>query len=563
MNVFIKFSFFGATVTALIALSTGCQLLAPYKGPIAPTPNEWKTSYDAPDAGKLTIPPDWKSDQINQIESHPEIPNTTQPISPAPQPSFSDNDNAPLLGPQSPDFNETRDQFDHWWQVFEDPLLNELEEQALTSSYTLWAALERVIQARSLAAEHFSPLLPHLNFSPSFNRSGSLVQNPFPNGLLGGTTKTKSPTKLSSLDKLAALASTLNTTASSQTKIPADFRFTQTQYLFPLNLTYEIDLWCQLHNQFYASVNNAQATYQAYLGVLLSLTADVAISYFQVRGLDAQLKVVEGNIRVRQKAADLAQLRYNAGIIVYLDVSRAKVELARAQSDRDDAKRLRGLQENLLATLIGTPPSIFSVAENPLTIPPPVIPTGIPSELLSRRPDIAEAERNLAASYREIGVAYANFFPSLNLNSALGFQSPFAHELFSWRSRLWQVAMQCVQTVFDAGYNEANYQNAQSIFRESLANYEETVLEAFKDVENALVDLRGYADRALDLAVAVKYARITLELAQMRYDRGLTYYLDVVDAERQLLETEQNAVIVLGERYVSTVMLIRALGGGW
>lgn len=558
LNSFLRF-FLYTPVTLLIV---GCQLLAPYKGPITPTPDEWKTSYDAPDAGKPTIPHDWKEDKSSQPAS-PTLKDHSKEDSPK-----DEKATPPELLPQTPNLEYIRKDLCDWWEIFQDPVLNELEEQALNSSYTLWAALERVIEARAQARINFAPLLPGVNFAPSFSRTGSLFQNPFPTGLGGSGQATSN-----SFSSLGSLISATETTQAANpngtnanaalSNIPSAFRFVQSQYLVPLTLNYEVDLWCLLHNAYYASVIHAQAVSQAYLSVLLSLTADVASAYFQIRGLDAQQEVLQGNIRVRQHAFDLNSARFKAGLIVYLDVSRAEVELARAHSDSDDVRRLRGLEENLLATLVGVPASVFSVGYNPLVIPPPVIPRGLPSELLCRRPDIAEAERNLASSYREIGVAYAKFFPSLNLNASLGFESPFAHQLFSWQSRFWQMGWNIMQTVFDAGRNEANLEYYKARFRENMANYQQTALQAFKDVEDALVNLRGYANQAKDLAIAVRAANLTLELSQMRYNRGLTNYLDVVDAERQLLETEQNSVIVLGNRYVSTVMLIRALGGGW
>lgn len=554
-------SFSKMTISCSCAiLLSGCQLLPPYKGPVAPTPDSWKTTYTAPDEGQPTIPVEWKGKgstpepianltgneaqssppPAHDFEHNPPSP-ATSPTPPSTSPStssenLSENESSTLeQQPPSPQFEDVRRDLCNWWEIFQDEDLNNLEEQALNSSYTLWAALERVIEARAQARTNFAPLLPHLNFTPSFSRIGSLYQNPIPESLSTTTT---------------AL-------------LPKSFRFVQTEYLVPLNLSYEVDLWSKLNNTYYASLIRAQAASQAYLSVLLSLTADVAAAYFQIRGLDAQQEVLQNNIKVRKHAFDLNRVRYKAGLIVYLDVSKAEVELARARSDSDDVRRLRGLQENLLATLVGVPASIFSVAYHPVKIPPPVIPRGLPSELLCRRPDIAEAERNLAAAYRDIGVAYANFYPSLNLNASFGFGSPFAHTLFDWQSRFWQVGWRIVQTVFDGGYNAANLNYYQAHFRELLANYQQTVLKGFQDVEDSLVNLRGYAEQAQDLAVAVRAAHLTLELAQMRYDRGLTNYLDVVDAERQLLETEQTSVIVLGNRYVSTVTLIRSLGGGW
>lgn len=521
------------SVISLSFLLISCQLLRPYQSPLTPTPDEWKTTYDGPETAQ---PVASESDSEEQIEESKPTPAS------------------------EPCFEQVCAQLDNWWKVFQDPVLNGLEEQALDSSYTLWAALERVIEARAQARIERSPLFPAVTFNPSFTRTGSLFQNPFPNGNGGAAAAT--PTNISNSSSFSSSPLTPNTAASTPS-VPSAFRFVQTQYLVPLNFSYEVDLWNQLHNNYYAAVFRAQASSQAYLSVLLSLTADVASTYFQIRGLDAQKAVILKNIEARKKTLEINQARYQAGIIVYLDVSRAEVELARAHSDLDDVIRLRGLQENLLGTLVGIPAPLFSVSYDPLVVPPPVIPTGIPSELLCRRPDIAESERLLAAAYNEIGVAYANFFPSLNLNAALGFSSPFAHNLFSWKARFWQVGWSIMQTVFDGGRTQANLDYYKALFSESMANYQERVLQAFQDVEDALVNLRQYAQQAQDLSWATKAARQTLELSQMRYNRGLVNYLDVVDAERSLLQTEQNAMIVLGNRYTSTVLLIRALGGGW
>jgi multidrug efflux system outer membrane protein len=576
----------GALLSLIIL--AGCQLLPPYKGPIAPTPDHWKRSYDAPDAGIPTIPQTWKHDTSSHPSSLPHENDSTDHhetflnsnlASPEPENSYStvceglcgepehlhcedcgECLSTPQEEPQEPRFEDVSRDLCNWWEIFQDPVLNQLEEQALNSSYTLWAALERVIEAREIARINFAPLLPHINFAPSFTRTGSLYQNPFPGFGSGGMGNNR---MLNSSSAIPPTSSSNLANASVLPEIPNSFRFVQTQYLVPLNLTYEVDLWGQLNNAYYSALIRAQAASQAYLSVLLSLTADVATAYFELRGLDAQQEVIQGNIRVRHSAVEINRARFNAGLIVYLDVSRAEVELARARSDSEDVRRLLGLQENLLATLVGIPAPIFSVAYHPIRIPPPVVPRGLPSELLCRRPDIAEAERNLAAAYRDIGVAYANFFPSLNLNTSLGFGSPFAHNLFSWKARYWQVGWNILQTVFDAGRNLANYEYYKAAFREVLANYEGTVLRSFQDVEDALVNLHQYVEQAKALRDAVNAARITLELAQIRYNRGLINYLDVVDAERQLLETEQSSVIVLSNRYVSTVMLIRALGGGW
>lgn len=517
----------------LLLFLTGCQLLAPYKGPVTPTPDQWKTAYSSSDAGQLGVPSQWKetSEKTQETES-----------------------------PKEPCVQDICKDLNNWWEIFNDPVLNQLEEQALNSSYTLWAALERVVEARDQARISQAARWPFIGFNPSFTRTGSLFENPFPGQNLTGAAANAQQGNMAAL---GSSSSSSGGAANAVPTIPSAFQFVQTQYLIPFNLSYEVDLWGQLYNTYMAAVMRYQASSQAYLSVLLSLTADVASNYFLLRSLDAQLKVIQGNIDARKAAYEINLTRFKAGLIVYLDVSRAELELARARSDSDDIRRLRGLQENIIATLVGVPAPIFSLDYNPLVIPPPVIPSGLPSELLCRRPDIAESERNLAAAYQEIGVAYAKFFPSLNLTAALGVESPFAHGLFSWHARYWQVGLNIMQTVFDAGRNCANYDYYKARFREAMANYQQKVLTAFQETEDALVNLRGYASRAYDLGVAVQAAQETLRLAQMRYNRGLTNYLDVTDSQRSLLETEQTSMIVLGNRYLSTVALIRALGGGW
>lgn len=510
---------------------TSCQLLAPYKGPVTPTPDQWKAPYSPSNAGQLGVPSQWKSETSNQESEtcHEDVCK----------------------------------ELDNWWEIFNDPALNQLEEHALASSYTLWAALERVVQARDQARISQAARWPSIGFNPSFTRTGSLFENPFPTNLLGGLAGAGGNTQPGNMAVGSGSSSSSGGAAGSTPSIPSAFYFVQTQYLIPFNLSYEVDLWGQLYNTYMAAMMRYQASSQAYLSVLLSLTSDVASNYFLLRSLDSQEKVLQETIEARKIDYEINSLRFKAGLISYIDVSRAELELARAKSDRDDVRRLRGIQENIIATLVGVPAPIFSLEYSPLVGLPPVIPAGLPSELLCRRPDIAESERNLAAAYREIGVAYANFFPSLNLSAALGVASPFADGLFSWHARYWQVAASVMQTVFDAGRNCANYDYYKARFREAMANYQQKVLTAFQETEDAFVNLREYANRADDLAVAVRAARQTLNLAQMRYNRGLTNYLDVTDAERNLLTTEQNSAIVLGNRFISTVALIRALGGGW
>ncbi len=242
-----------------ILLLSSCQLLAPYKGPVTPTPVHWKGEN-----------PESKANDQEASE---------------------------------PNFEEACEKLSNWWEIFNDPILNQLEEQALPGSYTLWAALERVIEARSQAQISRSYLFPNINFNPPYSRTGSLIQNPLPGGILGNT---------------GAPAGQCMTAASIPS-LPNVFRFVQTQYLIPLTMNYEIDLWSQLSNSYFAALFHAQAASEAYFSVLLSLTADVASHYYQIRGLDTQIQVLERNIVALQRALTINQRRHRVGLVSELD----------------------------------------------------------------------------------------------------------------------------------------------------------------------------------------------------------------------------------------------------
>ena len=287
-------------IPALVVLSllTGCQLLRPYQGPIAPTPLEWKGSYSAPDAGVPAIPPTWKED-INELPesriikeqslkepanergelSEPSTDQTNPSQDPHPEESAAERQMK-----QEPSFEDVYRDLGNWWEFFEDPILNELEEQALNSSYTLWAALERVIEARATAQINFAPLMPTVNLAPSFSRTGSLIKTALPPigtgtgaGTGGGVSSYTSP------PASPAATAAANALAAALQNVPEDFRFVQDQYLVPLNFSYEIDLWSQLNNAYYASVMRAQASSQAYLSVMLTLTAERRLLIFSAQ----------------------------------------------------------------------------------------------------------------------------------------------------------------------------------------------------------------------------------------------------------------------------------------
>ena len=296
----------------------------------------------------------------------------------------------------------------------------------------------------------------------------------------------------------------------------------------------------------------------------LSVAANVAIGYYDLRALDAEIKVIEDTIKFRKDALFIANERLQAGLAGELDVQRERAELAGNEADRAGVERTRAEMENALATLIGQPASSFRFPHHALVAAnPPRLPAGLPSRLLERRPDVAVAERGLAAANARIGVAVAAFFPRINLMGAGGFESATVGQLFNWSSTIWQIGPSVQLPIFEGGRNVANLRIARAEYDEGVARYRQQVLIAFQDVENALADLRTLALQAAAQDRAVDAARRTLDLSNQQFKQGAVTFLDVVDAERTVLTNERQSAMLLGQRMQATVLLIRALGGGW
>lgn len=519
---------FQTFIIAMILLHlTACQLTQPYEAPLTPTPEEWKNK-DQP------IP-----DQKSYVEDLRKPPGS----------DAREKKERELIEERAR--KTAQMELNQWWEVFDDPELNELEEQALASNYNLIAAYQKVLESRAIVIIQRAALYPYVNFTPTFMRSRALFLNPVtapvplpvgPNGLLSAS----------------------NGSETNNGGLPKNvFKYLNAEYNLSFNFQYEVDLWNKIHNSYYAAVFQEQAVTEDYYQILLALTSEVAASYFQLRDLDFQKVILEETIQSRTTVFDILKERYQAGLIPYLDVSRAGMNLTQAEYDSINITRLRGIQENALASLLGIPASVFSLGFRPIELPPPTIPVDLPSEILCRRPDIMEAERKLAAAYAEIGVAYAGFFPSLNLNGVIGLQTPVSSILFNWKARMWEIGAEMAQLVFDAGRTGATVELAKARFYQQLAQYEETVLRAFEEVETALVNLREMALESKVLAESVDWSQLTLDLASFRYKQGLVTFLDVSTAEKDLLQARQTSAVVLGDRYTNTVRLIQALGGGW
>jgi outer membrane protein, multidrug efflux system len=412
-----------------------------------------------------------------------------------------------------------------WWEVFNDRQLNHLEALALQSNQDLKAAFARVNQARATARVARAELMPSLNLAPAYDR-----QRYSPN------------------------------------QVPSFGPITANTFAVPLDLSYEIDLWGRVRRGFESARAEAQASLADFYNGLLSLQAEVAQNYFTLRGLDAERSIVDATVGLRQEQVRLVRSRFEGGVGNELDVARAETELATAQADAAALARQRAQLENALAILVGSNPSTFRLPAltnanwNPR---PPTVPAGLPSELLERRPDVAQAERQLAAANARIGVAKASFFPVVSLTASGGYLSGDAQSLFNWDSRVWSLGPSISLPIFAGGRLHANYRRARAAFDESVALYRQQVLVAFGDVEDSLAAIRYLADQAAAQRRAVSTARRAADLSADRYRSGIVSYLDVVDADREALAAERASAQLASQRLIAAVQLIKALGGGW
>jgi multidrug efflux system outer membrane protein len=313
-----------------------------------------------------------------------------------------------------------------------------------------------------------------------------------------------------------------------------------------------------------ADTAQSEALFQS---VRLALQADVAQNYFNLRELDGELNVLSRTVTLREQALTLMQHRFAEGDISELDVARARAELATARSDEMGVARLRAASEHSLAVLLGEAPAAFSVAANPLQPVNIVIPPGLPSALLERRPDITAAEEAMGAANARIGVAKAAFFPSLTLTGAGGFESATLGDLFRWSSRTFLLGplsgTALALPIFDGGARRGRLANARAVYEEDVANYRQQVLVAFQEVEDNLANLRILDDQTKAQGEAVSASGRAAQLSRNQYTEGSVSYLDVIDADRTALQAQRASVQLAGAQAVSTVNLIRALGGGW
>jgi NodT family efflux transporter outer membrane factor (OMF) lipoprotein len=412
----------------------------------------------------------------------------------------------------------------NWWEMFQDPQLNALELQVNVSNQNLKAAEAQYTQARALLRYNRAAYFPTL--SAGANASRNKISNNRPPSL---TTNGR----------------------------------TYNDYQIPFELSYEVDVWGRIRRTVESYREQAQASAADLATVNLSMHAQVALFYFQARVLDAEEQLLNSTVTQYEQALELIQNRYAGGIASDLEVQQATTQLETTRAQAIDVGVARAQFEHAVAILIGKPPADFSLAALPLTMPPPPIPAGLPSELLERRPDIAAAERRMASANAQIGVAKAAYYPAISLGASGGFESGVITTLISGPSVLWSAGGSAIAPIFDAGRRRANVDQAIAAYDQNVANYRETVLTGFQQVEDNLAALRILENEAQVQERAVVAAQKYLELANTRYTGGVTSYLEVTTAQSAALSDELTAVNILGRRMVDAVTLVQALGGGW
>ena len=420
----------------------------------------------------------------------------------------------------------------NWWKVFNDPQLNELEAKASSSSRQIAAAANGFLAARALVREARSQYFPTVSTNPSI-----LNSRPSP-GQFGGVQ------------------------AGSSSGIGLSVK-SYTDYSLPFDASWEPDFWGRVRNNVRANIYAAQASAADLANVRLSVQAELAVDYYELRAQDSLKELLDSTVTAYQDSLVLTRAQYRAGMGNDEAVAQAEAQLKSAQAQDTNLGILRAQYEHAIAVLIGQPASSFSLPPNALAVNPPAIPAGIPSELLERRPDIAAAERSVAQANAEIGVARTAYFPAILLSASGGFGNSSAASWFTWPSRFWSVGPSLAETIVDAGLRKATVQQFRAAYDQTVANYQQTTLTAFQQVEDNLAALRILSQDIDQQDAAVQAAARSLHEAEIRYKAGLDPYLNVISAQTVLLANQQTSVNFRMQQMVASVQLIMALGGGW
>jgi NodT family efflux transporter outer membrane factor (OMF) lipoprotein len=414
-----------------------------------------------------------------------------------------------------------------WWEIYNDPQLNALEEQVNVNNQNIAQAEQVYREARDAARIARSALFPTV--------AGSF-----------GASRSKSSANLGNRSNL------VNFIAG-----------TRNDFTLPVDVSYQLDVWGAVRRNITSNVEKAQASAADLENVRLIMHSQLAQLYFEARGADAAQDLLERAVKSFEDYLQLTKDRFSVGVASGADVAQAETQLETTRAQLIDVGIARAQDEHAIAILIGKPPSALSLARHSLTTPPPVIPVAIPSVLLERRPDIAANERSVAAANEQIGAAKAAFFPTISLSASGGFESSSISTLANWSSRFWSLGSNVAETIFDAGRRRAQLDLQRAAYDATVAGYRQTVLTAFGQVEDQLAALRILEQEAAAEDVAVKAAQNSLDISTAQYKAGTTSYLTVLTSQTVALQDERTAVDILTRRLTASVVLVEALGGGW
>ena len=412
-----------------------------------------------------------------------------------------------------------------WWAIFNDPELNDLEAKLNIDNQNIKTYFENYMEARALVGEARAQYFPTITTGPSYSRSRSSSN-------LGSTSTTANPGKTSQL------------------------------YTLPLDVSWTPDLFGRIRNEVRNAQYSAQVSAADLANERLVEQASLAEYFFEIRGQDKLIEIYTNTVAAYQKSLDYAQAQYDTGVGDQLSVEEARTTLLSAKSSLLNLGILRAQYEHAIAVLLGQPASAFSIPTKPLLTAPPPIPVGMPSLLLQRRPDVAAAERTMAAANAEIGVAYTAFYPTLTLSAAGGFESYLFRHIADWPSRFWSVGPSFSEPVFNAALSAALHQYV-AIYNADVATYRQTVLTAFQQVEDYLAQTRILSSQIVQQRAAYESAQKSLELETARYETGIDPYLDVVTLQNTVLADQQTLASLQIEQMTGAVELVQALGGGW
>jgi len=411
-----------------------------------------------------------------------------------------------------------------WWESYNDPQLNQLEERVSVSNQNLKAALAQYTQALAAVQQFRSNYFPTLSISPNYSRTRLSANRPV------GVPTTGNP---------------------------------YTDLVASGSATWEPDLWGNIRRTVQAARANAQASNADLANVDLSLRSELAMDYFELRGLDTQRQLLDDTIQEYQRFLELTISRFHGGVATDADVAQAQTQLDQTIAQDIDIGVARAQFEHAIATLTGQPASTFSLAPAPLTLTLPTVPVGVPSEMLERRPDVAGAERRAAAANEQIGIAIAAYYPQVSLGGSGGFESSRAGNLFQGPSALWSLGGSATELLFDAGRRHALTVEARAGYDVEVANYRQTVLQSFQDVEDQLAALSILNEEAAAQQKTVADAERSLSILTNQYKGGLTIYLQVITAQAIELANRRTAADITTRQFAASVQLVKALGGGW